>query len=74
MKMIDDVNWIHVRRDYTLKVNVLNIMGLIYILVICEAEPCKNGGTCKPTEDGKGYTCVCVDGYAGDNCETGIIY
>ena len=34
----------------------------------CTSSPCQNGGNCS---DGvNGYTCVCVDGYTGDECET----
>uniref|UniRef100_A0A8D0B6I4 coagulation factor Xa n=1 Tax=Salvator merianae TaxID=96440 RepID=A0A8D0B6I4_SALMN len=33
----------------------------------CVPDPCQYGGTCK---DGiKKYTCTCLDGYHGDNCE-----
>ena len=35
----------------------------------CSSSPCQNGGTCI---DGiNSYTCVCVPGHAGDNCEIG---
>ena len=37
----------------------------------CSSSPCQNGGTCI---DGiNSYTCVCVPGHAGDNCEIGNI-
>ena len=35
----------------------------------CESDPCQNDGTC--TDVSKHYTCTCVDGYVGVNCETG---
>ena len=36
----------------------------------CESNPCQNGGTC---EDGVGaYSCTCIAGYTGENCETGM--
>ena len=37
----------------------------------CASSQCQNGGTCV---DGiNSYSCNCVPGYAGDNCETGNI-
>ena len=35
----------------------------------CASSPCQNGGTC--TDGVNSYTCTCVAGYEGDNCETG---
>ncbi|TFK09355.1 troponin I, fast skeletal muscle [Platysternon megacephalum] len=36
----------------------------------CKPNPCQYGGTCK---DGIGiYTCTCLDGYQGKNCESVI--
>ena len=38
----------------------------------CLPDSCQNGGTCR---DGiNSYTCDCVTGYTGDNCETGECY
>ena len=34
-------------------------------------SPCHNGGSC--TDQINGYTCSCVDGYSGANCETGNV-
>ena len=35
----------------------------------CESDPCQNGATCV---DGiNSYTCECVKGYTGHDCETG---
>ena len=36
-------------------------------LVGCTHRPCLNGGTC--TDSGISYTCKCVVGYDGWNCE-----
>ena len=36
----------------------------------CASNPCQNGGTC--TDAVNGYTCACVAGYTGSDCETGM--
>ena len=38
----------------------------------CLSSPCQNGGTC--TDAVNSYTCACVDGWAGTNCENSKIY
>ena len=38
----------------------------------CASSPCQNGGTC--TDAVNSYTCACVDGYNGDDCETGMCF
>ena len=35
----------------------------------CATSPCQNGGSCN--DQINGYTCNCVDGYDGLNCENG---
>ena len=35
----------------------------------CATNPCQNSGSC--TDQINGYTCSCVDGYDGTNCENG---
>ena len=35
----------------------------------CASDPCQKSGTC--TDGINGYTCACVAGYAGNECETG---
>ena len=37
----------------------------------CATGPCQNGGSC--TDQINDYTCACVDGYDGLNCENGNI-
>ena len=38
----------------------------------CAPEPCLNNATCHDGLDN--FTCSCVDGYTGRNCETGNAY
>lgn len=38
----------------------------------CATDPCQNGGSC--TDLVASYSCVCVAGYEGNNCETGTKY
>ena len=35
----------------------------------CESDPCMNGAEC--TNEASAYSCVCVEGFTGVNCETG---
>ena len=35
----------------------------------CATTPCQNGGSC--TDEINDYTCNCVEGYDGANCENG---
>ena len=37
----------------------------------CASSPCQNGGTCIDAIDA--YTCDCVPGYDGTDCERGNI-
>ena len=37
----------------------------------CASSPCQNGGTCIDALNA--YTCNCIPGYEGDNCEIGKI-
>ena len=34
----------------------------------CEFKPCEHGGTCNDGHND--YTCDCIKGYEGKNCET----
>ena len=36
----------------------------------CSPNPCTNGGTC--TDGVDSYTCTCVGGFAGDNCQASM--
>lgn len=34
----------------------------------CDSAPCYNGGSCINLDEGKGFMCVCTDGFSGDMC------
>ena len=55
----------------------LRISEFIFSLDIdeCSSSPCRNGGACIDAVNT--YSCNCVSGYKGDNCEIGnnlVIY
>ncbi|XP_065222037.1 basement membrane-specific heparan sulfate proteoglycan core protein isoform X4 [Planococcus citri] len=35
----------------------------------CRINPCQHSGVCQQTLTPSGYTCICLPGYSGDNCE-----
>ncbi|CAH3188859.1 unnamed protein product, partial [Porites evermanni] len=43
-----------------------------YILTPCDSSPCKNTGKCISLYQENGYTCICVKGFTGKDCETNI--
>ena len=45
-------------------------MFLYLISVPCDSSPCQNGGTCEWDASGR-YTCSCIQGFRGMNCEEG---
>ena len=56
--------------EYCKKLNLIEKLH-IFLKDIdeCASNPCQNGATCI---DGiNAYTCNCVPGHAGDNCEIG---
>ena len=46
-----------------------SFLNIIVDIDECSSSPCQNGGTCD--DDVASYTCGCVAGYEGINCETG---
>ncbi|XP_022777839.1 uncharacterized protein LOC111319306, partial [Stylophora pistillata] len=38
----------------------------------CNANPCKNGGTCVEAPSAQTYTCNCTDSFTGKNCSESI--
>ena len=37
----------------------------------CLSNPCSRGGSCVANQDGLSYTCLCLPGSTGGNCEDG---
>ena len=50
---------------------VLEICFIFVDIDDCESNPCQNGATCVDGIDS--YTCTCVPGFTGHDCETGNI-
>ena len=54
----------------------LNNCDMFYVLFLesdkdgCSSSPCKNNATC--TDHVNSYTCMCVSGFTGMTCETGL--
>lgn len=43
----------------------------MYITVnACSNNPCLNGGACQV--NGASFTCSCLSGFSGNNCQTGF--
>ena len=48
-------------------INFFEILFCISLLLAICTPVCENGGTCTAPN-----TCECVDGYSGNQCQTGI--
>jgi hypothetical protein len=60
-----------------LKIKILFIFSIDFLFQIlavnsnaCSLMPCLNGATCQIQNNGLSYTCSCLDGYSGTNCQT----
>ena len=60
--------WLNTNKRSITYFAILNVMIFLDIDE-CATIPCQNGGSC--TDQVNGYTCNCVDGYYGNDCETG---
>ena len=48
---------------------VLYVMLILPDIDECSSNPCAHNGTC--IDGVNSFTCSCVDGYTGHDCETG---
>lgn len=39
-------------------------------VLTCLSNPCMHGGSCAELEQDLGYSCTCLEGFSGINCET----
>ena len=44
---------------------------VLYIVNLCRAGRCQNGGTCSTDNTTMTYRCSCPDAFTGTDCETG---
>ena len=56
--------------------NLVHVSEVIHQMLVfpdideCSSDPCAHGGTCR---DGvNSFTCSCLEGYTGYDCDTGI--
>ena len=52
-----------------IRCSVILLSFLLSDIDDCVDQPCLNGGTC--VDGVNDYTCMCVDGYTGENCGVG---
>ena len=63
--------FVHIALNFT-NWNIYMVTVLIFSDINdCDPIPCNNGGAC--TDKVNGYTCTCVVGYTGTNCQTGLL-
>ena len=55
---------------YALDCSYLSMCDVVLVDINeCTSNPCENGAICTDAVDA--YTCACIAGYTGINCETG---
>uniref|UniRef100_A0AAG5CPX2 Basement membrane-specific heparan sulfate proteoglycan core protein n=1 Tax=Anopheles atroparvus TaxID=41427 RepID=A0AAG5CPX2_ANOAO len=55
-------------REMQLYADAVSTVG-ITVCEPCAEDPCNNAGTCMEAQAAQGYTCLCREGYTGQNCQ-----
>jgi len=77
IKIIKKVELIN-RNPSMLNLLIINILIIFEILLKflakngCSNSPCLNGATCTNINNNQSYSCNCLAGYSGSNCQTCI--
>ena len=60
---LSESNWVY----FDLAIGFSQILA-----VVCNPNPCFNGGACIPAADGISFDCQCLQSFSGDLCEIGM--
>ena len=61
---------VELRKEAMMMIICVIVLCLVPPTDPCASNPCQNGGTCKGDGAG-GYSCSCLTGWTGQNCDEG---